>query len=128
MDDARLFREVIGRHYTGAGVYRVTVPRPPFGASCFMVESKGVYQLSVGEGALLSVSCTHVGSGGVEIYDGVCDASGAMVGEKKAIYKANPQTMGLWLMGAGFAKGVVVRCLGGVLDTPVYLTLSWMEL
>ncbi len=121
------YTKQIGVHYSRAGVYAVKVPQPPVGYSCYMIEKKGVYQLFTGSGMLFAVSCTHVGVGGVEIIDGVCDENGSMVGDSKILYKANPQTMCLWLMSAGVSRGLVVRALGGDMNSPVFMTVSWTE-
>lgn len=127
MDDIDFITRV-GEHHSGLGVYRVDVPRPPFGCSCFMIKEKGVYRVSSHPGALVSLSCTHVGVGFVEVYDSVCDDSGEVPAGAKMIYKANPQTMCLWLFNAGLNNGLTVKALGGSKTTPVFLTVSWVEI
>ncbi len=118
----------IGTHRTGLGVYKVEIPKPSFGCSCFMVETKGVYILSSRPGALASISCTHVGAGTVEVYDAVCDAVGELPPGAKMLYKANPQTMCLWMFNAGLNYGLTVKALGSDPTIPVFMTLSWMEI
>lgn len=85
----------------GIGVFSVDIPTPPFGCSCYMLEEKGIYRLACVEGMILSVSCTHVGAGAIEIIDGECLDDGTLTGPRKMIYKANPQTMCLWILNAG---------------------------
>ena len=119
------FTKRVGTTNDGSGVYEVSIPKPPFGSSCYLIEEKGVYQFFRGEGALIAVSCTHVGVGTVEIYDGLTTSDGSIIGGP-LVYKANPQTMCLWILNAGLNNGLVVKALGGS-GVPVFLTVSWLE-
>lgn len=115
---------LVGVNATGLPVYTVEVPKPPFGARGYMIEEKGIYVLSRAPSVVNTIACTHVGAGAVRVLDTKLD--GLMVPkDAKQLYKANPQTMCLWMLGAGAEQGIVVEAVGGTNGTPVFVSVSW---
>ena len=114
----------LGTTPRGEGVYDVRVPEPAFGNRAYMIEEKGIYVLSRVPCVVNTIACTHVGGGQVRVLDAKL-VNLAVSGAAKPLYKANPQTMCLWMLGAGVEQGLVVEAMGGVAGTPVFLTISW---
>lgn len=91
-------------------VHRIVLPKPPIGAKCHVIGSKGLFVLEEGPGNYLHTVCTHAGSGHVEIYDGVVEGT-RVLGRK--LFRAAPMAMGVWHLNAGFQHGLVIDAGGG---------------
>jgi len=46
------------------------------GGKCWLLEAKGLYVLEEGPTLFRTLACTHAGSGGIVLIDGVPDESG----------------------------------------------------
>ena len=119
---------------------RIRVAEPTIGSKCWVVEEKGIYVLAEGPGILRGIACTHAGTGGLEILDGVPDARGffpqhglAMSDPKygmrvgRPLYRAHPSIMGMWMLDAGFIHGLTVHADGDSRNANVIASIIWME-
>lgn len=118
---------------------RITLPTPRLGGKCWVIQEPGLFVLEEGEGAFGTLACTHAGSGGVIIYDGVPDEFGnfpEFKGEENSpewfvrpgreIYRAFPVVMGSWWINGGFYHGLTVSHRGeSVHTTPMIGSLVW---
>jgi hypothetical protein len=120
------FTEQIGATYRGLPVFRVNVPRPPYSNKGYCVMHKGLYVLEEGEGMLTAVACTHFGEGFIRIFDTRLNDNLTIPAYSPLLY-STPQTMCLWMLGAGFNNGLVVEAVGAREDIPVFLSLSWSK-
>ncbi len=132
----------------------IELPMPPMGGKCWVLAKKGQFLLQRGPGMLVTVNCTHAGSGTLEIFDGIPDDEG-LFSERKLVFKdkgevkvpgiraseddknfglrngrslkrANPVVMGAWMSNAGFFHGLTVRHLGGQSGVPAVAAIVWM--
>jgi hypothetical protein len=58
----------------------IQVPEPTIGNKVVLIKDRGIFVLETGPSSLRAMACTHAGSGGVVIYDGVPDEQGQFEG------------------------------------------------
>lgn len=109
-----------------------SLPMPPLGGKCWLLNRKGIFVLHKGAGTLRTLACTHAGSGSVTAFDGVPNAEGVFeemdgdVPNGRSIFWATPAVMGSWMLDAGFHHGLTIRALGGQSGTAAMATIVWV--
>ncbi len=128
----------------------IYIPQPPIGNKIHLILQRGLFVLERGEGVWLGMSCTHAGSGGVVVYDGVPNDDGffpepparpmdtAPPEEWLEYYKAmgcyngrplsyaHPASMGMHIFSGGFWHGLTVKAVGEMEATASILTFTWL--
>ena len=118
-----------------SNIQRISLPLPPLGGKCFVIEKKGTYILDEGPCLLRVIACTHAGAGGLMIYDGVPDQYGYFgdiqpndpkyfVRNGRPLFRAHPVVMGSWALDAGALHGLTIVATGGEVDCIV--TIVWI--
>lgn len=120
-------------------VRRVIRPTPAIGGKVWLLQEKGIFVLEEGQGSLITIACTHAGSGSLHVIDGVPDERGffpnldpnlppqdAAMQAGVEFYRANPVVMGSWMLNAGFVHGLTVMALGGYNEVPPVASIVWM--
>lgn len=121
-------------------ICRVTRPQPQLGAKCVALTQKGVYIMEQGPGSLVTIACTHAGSGIVVAYDGYPDENGFVETyspDPKALDQdltkpglelvhCHPAIMGSWMMNSGYHHGLTI-ILGSEDNSPSAIaSIVWM--
>ena len=119
---------------------RINIREPLIGGKCWLLETKGLFILEEGAAAMRAIGCTHAGTGGLIIYDGVPDENGFFPDEDmkpddpnyfarngRPIYKANPAVMGAWMLDAGVIHGITVQAMGGDASANLFASLVWIK-
>lgn len=117
-------------------------PHPPIGGKCWLLQTKGVFCLERGSGTLITIACTHAGSGSIHVIDGIPDENGFFpdlaeidpgeIGLRNTMtegfefYRANPAVMGTWMLNAGFVHGLTIRSVGGNQSVPPVASVVWL--
>jgi hypothetical protein len=118
---------------------RIIRPLPPIGGKVWLLQEKGIFILEEGAGSLITIACTHAGSGSLHVIDGIPDENGffpelvpdmapadAAVAPGVEFYRANPNVMGSWMLNGGFIHGLTVMALGGFQQVAPVATIVWM--
>ncbi len=127
----------------GAPIF-IDIEEPLIGAKAVCLRDPGMYVLEAAPVLFRGMACTHAGSGGVAIYDGVPDQDGYFPelpelpeGEEndpmakwnrngRLIYYAHPACMGMWMLDAGCRHGLTIVMQGTEQVSPI-VTLTWMK-
>ena len=119
----------------------VRLPTPSLGGKGWLLKGKGIFVLEEGPGMVITMACTHAGSGSIDIVDGVPDASGFYpeplikdvsadgYWQQPGIHKMLtmcPSVMGSWMLSAGFYHGLTIHAEGGTDSAAVIATIVWM--
>jgi len=120
------------RDYTldrGKYIDLTSIPMPPQGGKCWVLERKGQFVLERGPGTLRTIACTSSGSGTLLAIDGLPDENGEIPSDEghwRQLFKANPVVMGSWMLDAGFVRGLTIRQYGGQEGTPPIASVVWV--
>jgi hypothetical protein len=130
-------------------VTHVEVPQPVMGAKAWLLNDKGLFVLERGPGTIITCACTHGGSGGIRIIDGIPDENGFFTNPEdvpvdepafdsppevlekwgkrngRAFYTALPAVMGSWMLNAGFHNGLTIHAGGGHNSVAAVATFVW---
>ena len=131
---------------------RVKLKDPPIGNKMHLIMHHGIYVLEESPCMVRAVACTHAGSGGVIIYDGVPDEHGyfpadtpmsVLVPENpteeelaaalelyynrngRPVYYANPAVMGMWMFDGGLMHGFTLVSLSDAQTSAPIITITW---
>lgn len=118
-------------------VTRIHRPMPPMGGKVWLLQEKGTFLLEEGPGSLITIACTHAGSGSIHVIDGIPDEDGFFpdleqiegppeAGPGFEFYRANPTVMGSWMLNGGFVHGLTIRSMGGHAAVPPIASIVWM--
>lgn len=134
----------------------LSIAKPPIGNKCFLVKERGMFVLESGPGSIRAMACTHAGSGGIVIYDGIPDKNGmfedhppeelfkvdlyASEEERakallswsqnkngKEIYYAHPAVLGMWQIDGGCQHGITLISSGELSNAPPIITVVWQS-
>lgn len=135
----------------------VNLPEPPIGNKIFLIRERGMYVLEQGPTLFRAMACTHAGSGGLAVYDGIPDKEGFFPdkkpvwelpenptpeqleeAEKKArefewafngreVYYAHPACMGMWMLDGGLQHGLTIVSSGLHIGTSPVVSITWMK-
>jgi hypothetical protein len=128
----------------------IYVPDPPIGNKVVCLRERGIFVLERGPAIWRGMCCTHAGSGGVIVVDGVPDAEGFFPEPPKVIstditdpaelqkamseawgyngreiYYAHPACMGMWMLDAGVMHGLTIISFGEVAQSAPVITATW---
>ena len=133
-DDASIL-ETVGK------VTRVKLPVPILGGKGWLLKGKGIFVLEEGPGMVITMACTHAGSGSIDIVDGIPDPGGfypepnirdpeldgywLQPGIHRLLTMC-PTVMGSWMLSAGFYHGLTVHAEGGTDSAAAICTIVWM--
>lgn len=133
----------------------IHVKEPPIGNKVTLIKERGLFVLETGPAMLRAMACTHAGSGGFTVYDGVPDEHGWFPKETTKIFRkdfkdeqefmiaqeierqnqngrdfyyAQPACMGMWMLDAGCNYGITVENLGASGTSVPIITVTWMSL
>ena len=119
----------------------VRLPTPKLGGKIWLLEEKGMFVLEEGPGMIVTMACTHAGSGSIAIIDGIPDENGFFPApaitvkwepgywQQSGVHKllvASPSVMGSWMLSGGFYHGLTVLADGGTESASVIASLVWM--
>jgi len=120
---------------------RILIETPPFGGKAWLLDSKGLFVLEEGPGMLVTIACTHAGSGSFEVYDGIPDEKGYFpeidedateleraVAPGRIFFRMHPVVMGSWMLNAGFRHGLTMRAVGGHETVAGIATIVWQPM
>jgi hypothetical protein len=120
-------------------IIRIELPTPALGGKAWLLDAKGMFILEKGPGMLITIACTHAGSGSMAAFDGIPDEDGFFQDERmkdnhpdfekrngRPIYRATPTVMGSWMLNGGFYHGLTIKATGGVDSAAAVASIVWM--
>jgi hypothetical protein len=124
-----------------ADIYYVHVNKPPIGGKAFVIDKKGIFVFERGATLLRTIACTHAGTGGATVYDGIPDDDGFFPDEKlteddpnyynrngRPLFTMHPSIMGSWALDGGAIHGLTVKADGGTDQVNAVITIVWISL
>lgn len=133
----------------------IRVKKPLIGNKVYLIKERGLFVLEEGACSIRGMACTHAGSGGIVVYDGVPRTDGHFEAppeelfkvdlyeteEQRAqalkdwednrdgreIYYAHPAVMGMWMLDGGCNHGLTIMSSGEHSATPPVLTITWQK-
>jgi hypothetical protein len=125
------FRELVLRE--------INLPTPPIGNKILCVHKHGIYVLEKGPTIWRALANTHVGTGGVAVYDGVPDKNGFFndvdideadpayaTSNGRLLFYANPSVMGMWMLDGGCLHGLTLITAGDCEAVAPFVTITWL--
>jgi hypothetical protein len=134
----------------------VEIEEPLIGSKIICLRERGKYVLETGPTLFRSMACTHAGSGGVVVYDGVPDNDGffpeRVIAELnfdpnhepteeeirtaraaqwnyngREVYYAHPACMGMWMLDGGCHYGLTIESRGTHENSAPVITVTWQK-
>jgi hypothetical protein len=119
-------------------VHYIKLPQPPIGNKIFCTTQQGVFVLEKGPTIWRALANTHVGTGSVNVYDGIPDENGHFpdanirmddpryaTSNGRLLFHANPSVMGMWMLDGGCHHGLTVIS-SGESNVSAVLTITWL--
>ena len=121
-------------------IFRIHRPMPQLGGKGLAISQKGVFVFEEGPGSLITIACTHAGSGIILAVDTVPDQTGFfdtyspdpndpdqdLTRPGLELFHGHPATMGSWMLNAGFHHGLTIVFGGGHDSVPAVASVVWM--
>lgn len=121
-------------------IIRVRRPQPLMGGKCVAITSKGVYVFEECPGTLITIACTHAGSGVLLAADVVPDQNGHfetfspdpmdptqdLTRPGLELLHCHPAAMGSWMLNGGFNYGLTIVFGAGHASVPTVASVVWL--